>query len=293
MSQLSRRHFLKAGAAAGALAGVGGLPLHAERVTATDRVTLGKSGIEVTRLAFGTGTNNGRVQRDLGQDGFTSLVRHAYDHGIRFFESAQAYPHMQEMLGIALRGLPRDSYTLMSKVTTDNADPQQTIDDMRRQMQTDYVDIMLLHVQSKATWPADSLRWQDGISEMQHREAIRGHGASVHGLPALRQVPDNQWLQIAMIRMNHKGAHMDADDPRTHGPGNVNEVVEHVKQARKAGLGVISMKLIGEGSFTNREDRQKAMRFAFHHAGVNAVTVGYKSTAEVDEAIENVNLALA
>ena len=115
----------------------------------------------------------------------------------------------------------------------------------------------------------------------------------MHGLPALRQVPENQWLQIAMIRMNHKGAHMDAEDPNTHGPATWMRWWTHVKQARKAGLGVISMKLIGEGSFTDRADRQKAMRFAFHHAGVNCVTVGYKSTAEVDEAIENVNLALA
>lgn len=296
MSPFSRRHFLKAGVAAGALAGVGALPLEAERATATSWVTLGKSGVKVTRLAFGTGTFNGRVQRDLGQQGFTSLVRYAYDRGIRFFETAQAYPEMQSMLGVALKGLPRDSYALMSKVTTDDADPQATIDEMRRELQTDYIDIMLLHVQHTATWPTDSLRWQDGISEMQHRDAVRGRGASIHGLPALRQVPGNNWLQIAMIamiRMNHKGAHMDADDPRGHAPGNVPEVVEHVKQARAAGLGVISMKLVGEGSFTDHADRQASMRFAFHNAGVNTVTVGYKSTAEVDEAIDNVNLALA
>jgi aryl-alcohol dehydrogenase-like predicted oxidoreductase len=53
------------------------------------------------------------------------------------------------------------------------------------------------------------------------------------------------------------------------------------------------MKLVGEGRFTTREDRQAAMRFAFRHAGVNCVTVGYKNTAEIDEAIENLNLALA
>jgi predicted aldo/keto reductase-like oxidoreductase len=68
-------------------------------------------------------------------------------------------------------------------------------------------------------------------------------------------------------------------------------VVEHVHEAKKAGKGVISMKLVGEGSFTNREDRQASMRFAFRHAGVHCVTVGTKSRAEVDEAIENVNLA--
>jgi predicted aldo/keto reductase-like oxidoreductase len=292
MSQLSRRHFLKAGAA-GAVAGMSSLPLHAKKATATDLVTLGKSGVKVTRLAFGTGTNNGHVQRSLGQDGFNNLVRHAYDHGIRFFETAESYPGMHEMLGIALKGIPRENYVLMSKLTTDDGDPQQKVDDLRRQAQTDYFDIMLLHVQQKSTWPTDSKRWQDGVSEMQQRQTIRARGASVHGLPALRQVPSNEWLQVAMIRMNHKGAHMDAEDSRTHGLGDVDEVVHHVKEARKVGLGVISMKLIGEGSFINHTDRQQAMRFAFHHAGVNCVTVGYKSPTEIDEAIANVNIALA
>ena len=94
-----------------------------------------------------------------------------------------------------------------------------------------------------------------------------------------------------MIRMNHKGAHMDAEDYDTNGLGNVLEAVTHVQQTRKAGMGVISMKLAGEGTF-NREDRQAAMRFAFRNAGVDCVTVGYKNTAEIDEAIDNLNLAL-
>jgi 1-deoxyxylulose-5-phosphate synthase len=86
---------------------------------------------------------------------------------------------------------------------------------------------------------------------------------------------------------------MDAEEYNTNGPGNVDEVVTHVKQVRKEGMGVISMKLVGEGRFTTRQDRQAAMRFAFNNAGVDSVTVGFKNTAEVDEAIENVNLALA
>jgi hypothetical protein len=152
---------------------------------------------------------------------------------------------------------------------------------------------MLLHWQHAASWPTDSLRWQEGIEQAQERKIVIARGASVHGLPALRQVPETKWLQIAMIRMNHKGTIMDAEQYDTSGPGNVNEVVAHVKQAKQERMGVISMKLVGEGRFTNREDRQAAMRFAFRNAGVNAVTVGYKNTAEIDEAIENLNLAFA
>jgi 1-deoxyxylulose-5-phosphate synthase len=293
MARISRRKFLKTSAATGALASMGSLPLVAERAAATDWVTLGKSNVNVTRLAFGTGTHNGAVQRQLGQDGFTRLVRYAHDNGIRFFETAAAYPEMHVMLGNALKGVPRDSYRLMSKLTTDDSDPQTTIDELRKQAQTEYFDIMLLHVQHTDTWPSDSQRWQDAVLEMEHRHSVRSHGASIHSLPALRLVPENKWLEIAMIRMNHKGAHMDGPSYQYHGLGDVNEVVEHVHQTHAAGMGVISMKLIGEGSFTDRADRQAAMRFAFRDAGVDAVTVGYKNTAEIDEAIENVNLAFA
>jgi aryl-alcohol dehydrogenase-like predicted oxidoreductase len=294
MAHYSRREFLKTGLAAGALASAGGLSLKAQPQTATDWVTLGKTNVKVTRLAFGTGSMSGQVQRDLGQEGFTRLVRYAHERGVRFFETAESYGGMHEMLGIALQGVPRDSYRLMTKVTThDGVDPQAKIDQLRKMAKTEYFDIVLLHWQHTPTWPTDSLRWQDGISEAQVKQAVLSHGASVHGLPALRQVPDTKWLQVAMIRMNHKGVRMDGEDYNTSGLGNVSEVVTHVKQVRKEGVGVISMKLVGEGQFTQRADRQAAMKFAFRHAGVNAVTVGYKNTAEVDEAIENLNLALA
>lgn len=294
MAHYSRRDFLKTGLAAGVLATTGTLSLKAEPQTATDWVTLGKTNVKVTRLAFGTGSFSGQVQRDLGQDGFTRLVRHAHERGVRFFETAESYSGMHEMLGIALQGVPRDSYRLMTKVTThDGVNPQDKIDQLRKAAKTDYFDIVLLHWQHTPTWPTDSLRWQDGISEAQSKQAVLSHGASVHGLPALRQVPDMKWLDVAMIRVNHKGVRMDAEDYNTEGLGNVSEVVTHVKKIRKDGTGVISMKLVGEGAFTNREDRKAAMKFAFRNAGVNAVTVGYKNTGEIDEAIENLNLALA
>ena len=156
MSPLSRREFLKASIAVGAIGSVGALPLEAASRKATDLVTLGKSGMKVTRLAFGTGSNNGRVQAALGQQEFTRLVHYAYDRGIRFFETAEAYV-TPGMLGDALKGLPRDSYELMNKVTTDEGvDPKQRFDEMRRISKADYFDIMLLHWQHTGDWVAET-----------------------------------------------------------------------------------------------------------------------------------------
>jgi 1-deoxyxylulose-5-phosphate synthase len=293
MSRISRRTFLKTTAASGAIAGIGTLPVFAERSSATDWVTLGKSGVKVTRLAFGTGSHSGEIQQQLGQEGFTRLVRHAYDNGIRFFETSESYGDSQQMLGKALKGIPRDSYKLMTKVTTTpGIDMRAKLDELRRNSDTDYFDIMLLHWQHDGAWPEETVRWQDAVLEAQHRQTILTHGASVHGLPALRRVPNNKWLDIAMIRVNHKGTKMDNETDNWDAPGDVSEVVRHVHETRAAGMGIISMKLIGEGVF-NRSDRQQAMHFAFRNAGVDSVTVGYKNTAEIDEAIENVNLAFA
>jgi aryl-alcohol dehydrogenase-like predicted oxidoreductase len=294
MSLFSRRQFLKASVAVGTVSSFSALPLHATSRKATDAVTLGNSGMQVTRLAFGTGSNNGYVQAALGQQEFTRLVHYAYDRGIRFFETAEAYA-TPAMLGEALKGIPRDSYQLMTKVTTDKGvDPQKRFDEMRRTSQSEYFDIMLLHWQHTPDWVAATGLWQDGILEAQSKKIIRARGASVHGLPALRQMPGNKWLEVAMIRMNHNGTVMDGPYYRQDiNPANVDEVVEHVKQVKKDGMGVISMKLIGNGAFTRHEDRQAAMRFAFKNAGIDSATVGFKSTREIDEAIDNMNLALA
>src|ERR1017187_4748551 len=143
MPRFSRRDFLKTGLAAGVFAGTGGLSLRATPGTATDWVTLGKSGVKVTRLAFGTGSVSGATQRALGQDGFTRLVRHAYDQGIRFFETAESYSEMHKMLGVALKGIPRDTYRLLFKLTTrQGPNPLEKIDELRKLANTDYFDII-------------------------------------------------------------------------------------------------------------------------------------------------------
>src|SRR5947209_6137788 len=197
MACSSRRDFLKAAAGATLLSGMsagiaGG---QTTKRSATDLVTLGRSNVKVTRLAFGTGTFGGRVQRELGQAEFTRLVRYAYDHGIRFFETAESYHGMPEMLANALEGLPRDSYKLMTKYSTPaGGDPAPKIDQFRRQLDTEYIDILLLHCLRPPTWKTDYSSLQDGFSEAKHKKVILAQGASVHGLPALRTFPGDRWL---------------------------------------------------------------------------------------------------
>ncbi len=266
------------------------LPAAPAKRSATDWVKLGKTGVDVTRLAFGTGTMGGRVQRELGQAEFTRLVRHAYDRGVRFFESADAYDQMHEMLAEALKGLPRESYRLMTKFRFRERDkPFETIDRFRREMNTDYFDILLIHVVRSPNWATELEPLRDAFSEAKHRQIIRSHGASCHGLQPLRAYPSTPWLDVALNRINHSGMRMDNPQGDDKAMGDVDEVTSLLRQTRQQGTGMLGMKIIGEGAFNDPEQRDKSFRFVMKSGLVDAVTIGFKSPAEIDEAIERMN----
>ena len=288
LNPMNRRDFLKSTAAAALLSGA---PLKAApKLAATDWVTLGESGVKVTRLAFGTGSNGGLIQRELGQEGFNRLVRHAYDSGIRFFETAESYTGMPNMLATALKGIPRDTYRLMTKIRGRNGiDTKLKIDEVRKALNTEYVDILLLHCVRTKGWAEDFKFMRDEYDNAKSKKAILSHGASCHGLLPLSDFPGQKWLDVALLRINHNGERMDNLQSEAAERGDVARVTSQISKIHAQGTGIIGMKLVGEGRFKNREDRKKALQYVFGLGTVNAVTIGYKSAAEIDEAIENIS----
>lgn len=295
MSNSSRRDFFKVTAGAAAAAS---LPrLEAAKRSATDWVTLGKSNVKVTRLAFGTGTHGGRIQRELGQKEFTKLVRHAYDRGIRFFESADNYDQMHEMLAEALKGIPRENYRLMTKLRWQNMaregyNPMDDIERFRRELNSDYFDIFLLHNVKTITWPKELERLRDAVSEAKHKQLIRCHGCSGHGLMPIRAYAGNPWLDVVLMRVNHDGTRMDNLRDEAGVPGVREEVLPTIEKVHGQGTGVLGMKIMGEGKFITPEQRDASIKFVMQFGKVDAVTIGFKSTAEIDEAIERMNTHL-
>jgi predicted aldo/keto reductase-like oxidoreductase len=77
------------------------------------------------------------------------------------------------------------------------------------------------------------------------------------------------------------------------GTNPVEPMLEELKLIGAKGRGVIGMKMIGNGSFVDAEDRDKAIRFAMSRPEIDAVVIGFKSRAEIDEAIRRMNAALA
>ena len=293
MLNTSRRYSLKV--SAGAVASLSSL--QAARRSATDWVTLGKSDVKVTRLAFGTGTHGGRIQRELGQKDFTRLVRHAYERGIRFFESADNYDQMHEMLAEALKGIPRENYRLMTKLRWQNLaregyKPMDDIERFRRELNSDYFDIFLLHNVKTNTWPKDLEPLRDALSEAKHKQLIRCHGCSGHGLLPIRAYPGNSWIDVALMRVNHDGTRMDNLRDEAGVPGVREEVLPTIEKVHAQGTGVLGMKIMGEGKFITPEQRDASIKFVMQFGKVDAVTIGFKSTAEIDEAIERMNIHL-
>jgi predicted aldo/keto reductase-like oxidoreductase len=295
-TNLNRRQFLQGTAA---LAGAAltatstWLPAaEATKRTATDQVTLGKTGIKLSRLGMGTGSNGGRTQRDLGQEGFTRLVRHAYDQGITYIDTAGNY-NIHEMIGKAIKGLPREKLYIQSKLAGNPGNARERIDEFRQELGTDYLDSLLIHCATKNSWHEDLKRLMDVLLDCQDKKIIRAKGVSCHGLPGLTRAAQVDWVDVHLVRINHVGRHMDGTTGAWSEASDREKALQEIRTMRQKGRGIIGMKLIGNGEFTSAEEREKSIRYVMQSGLVDAAVIGFKSTAEIDEGIERVNRALA
>ena len=259
-----------------------------------DLVPLGRSGIKLSRLGFGTGTNSGKVQQALGRKGFNRLLRYAYERGVTYIDTADAYgTHV--FVREAIRGIPRDKLFILSKMpwTQENiTNPLAALDRYRRELGVEYLDCLLIHCTMKPTWPEDVKPMMDALAEAQERKVIRLKGMSCHGLPALRQAAKVPWADVQLARINPQGHGVDGESP-DRAEADMAVVSAELKTMKAMARGILGMKLIGNGDFKKRDDRVRAMQYAMQCGFVDAVTIGFASAAEVDEALENMGAALA
>jgi 1-deoxyxylulose-5-phosphate synthase len=294
-NRFTRRQFLERSAlAAGALVLSSCSSLtHKARRTAVDQVALGKTGIKVSRLGFGTGTNSGNVQHALGQESFNSLIRYAYDQGITYFDCAQSYATF-EWLGGAIKGLPREKIFIQSKIGGQPEDILAAIDKHRKVFDTDYVDSMLIHCMVKDRWTDSYKRIMDGFEEAKAKKWIRAKGVSCHSLPALRAATISPWTEVHLVRVNPQAKYIDGMGETWDKQGDdLAPVLVELQAMRAKGRGVIGMKICGNGDFKSPEDREKSIRFAMSRPEIDAVVIGFKTREEIDEAISRINSALA
>lgn len=293
--RLSRRHFVRRSAA---LAGAAFLPpclATPPKRTATDLVPLGRTGLTISRLGFGTGSNSGRIQHELGQEGFHRLVRYAYERGVTYLDCAQSYRTFDWIAG-AIKGLPREKLFLQSKIPGQPEDILAAIDRQRQVLNTDYLDSLLVHCMIRANWTDPWKRIMDGFDEAKSRKWILSKGVSCHSLPALQAAAASDWTQVHLVRVNPQGVWLDTPEEKVGAKSDasaLSPVMEQIKRMHAKGHGVIGMKIIGNGTFTSPDDREKSIRFAMAQPEIHSVVIGFKSNAEIDEAIERIDRALA
>jgi predicted aldo/keto reductase-like oxidoreductase len=233
------------------------------------KVVLGDTGLEVSRLSFGTGSNGwqGRSnQSDLGIDQLASLLQLAYEHGVNFWDSADAYgthPHIAR----ALQYIPRSEVVILTKTLSQKA--KQVSGDIARylkELETDYIDIVLLHVMTQADWPIRYGEAMAVLSAAQKEGKIRALGVSCHSLSALKACLDTDWCQVVMARINYAGVNMDA------APEKVGPILKKLNQSGKA---VYGMKILGNGHLSS--DVFTAIRYALNLGTIHAITIGIEN----------------
>jgi predicted aldo/keto reductase-like oxidoreductase len=298
--EFNRRQFIRTSAALAGTALLSPWALSHSRAaapavtrTAIDQVTLGTTGLKLSRLGIGTGVNGGHDQVALGKEAFIKLVRYAYDQGITYVDAAEQYATFG-WIGEAIKGLPREKLFLQSKVPGQPSDVLAAIDKHRKTYNTDYIDSLLIHCMTRGEWTDQWKRVMDGFNEAKEKKWIRAKGVSCHSLPALRAGAASDWTEVHLVRVNPQGKYTDGMtatwDESTH---DIAPVMQQIKIMHEKGRGVIGMKLIGNGLFKDPADREKSIRYAMACKDIDAVVIGVTSTQQIDEAIERINRVLA
>jgi len=255
-------------------------------------VQLGKTGIKTTLLGMGTGFSGGNRSSNITRAGVAEpLIRQAYDKGIRFFDCADSYG-THTFTAAALKGVPREKYVLSSKIWVsqggipepERPDADVVIERFRKELNTDYLDIVQIHCMTDAQWTDKQKKQMDILENLKAKKIIRAHGVSVHSLEALAACVESPWVDVVHVRVNPYGDSMDRKDPA--------EVIPIVEKLHNAGKGIIGMKLIGNGKFRNDSEKIDAsLKYVLGLGTVDMIIVGFELPEQIDNyigRIENV-----
>ncbi len=288
---LKRRDFLKQSALS-----VGAVMLGADMARAAEtqakcfdpfeRVPLNKSKVSATRFCLGTGMNGGNRQSNqtrLGHEKFDALVQGAYVRGVRGFDMADLYgthPYFAE----AMKGVPRENYSIFTKLwwmrgggipEKERPEPEIVVARFLKELQTDYLDLLLLHCVSSPNWPQDLRAQMDGLQKLKDKGVIRALGVSCHSLEALEAAAKEPWVDAVHARINPYGQSMD---------GSPEKVAAALKKIHDAGKSVEGMKLIGEGHFRHDDEKRDAsVKYVLGLGSVDVMVVGCETLSEVDD----------
>lgn len=284
---MKRRDFIKASAL-----GVGGIFVGTQIASAAEspydpyeRVPLGKTGLKPSRFILGTGMNGGNRQSNhtrMGKEKFNALVNGCYDRGVRAFDLADLYG-THTFFTEAMKGKRREDYIIISKIwwngggipDADRPSPDIVIARFLKELQTDYIDLVLLHCVTSPNWPTELSSQMESMAKLKSKGVLRAVGVSCHSLAALDKAASESWVDSVHSRINPYGQSMD---------DTAEKVSPVLKKIHDAGKGVVGMKIMGEGHFRHDDEKRDAsVKYALELGSVSVMTVGCENLDEVDD----------
>jgi aryl-alcohol dehydrogenase-like predicted oxidoreductase len=242
-------------------------------------VDFGDTGLEVSRLSIGTGTNGwgGRSeQTDLGLEGLTDLLRSAYELGVTFWDTADGYGSHKHVAR-ALQTVPREKIVIATKTTAHSGRAaRRDVERFLRELRLESLDIVLLHCMMNENWPRSKKSQVKALTQAKEEGLVRAVGVSCHSLGALRAASECDWVDVVLVRINYAGINMDGDP---------EQVVPLIERLYAAGKAVYGMKVLGVGRLA--DDARAAMRYVLGLGTVHALTIG---TSRQDHLRQNVRL---
>ena len=248
---------------------------------------LGNSGIEVSRLCYGT-LSFSSAQADLSPEEGGDLLLYAFSRGVDCLDTAEiygTYPHVRH----ALRHARKKPVVCTKTYAWDRAGAMASVEKARRETGLDVIDIFLLHEQETALTLDGHREAFEYLLECREKGILRAVGISTHAVSpvraldeAVRGISGGQWTE------KDAGAYRHADiiHPLLNVggigllDGSAEDMKNAVDSAHQAGIGIIGMKMFGGGNLLPRFD--EAAGYALGLDCADAYAVGMQSRDEID-----------
>ena len=239
------------------------------------KVTLGRTGIEVSRVGFGV-LPIGPSQLALPVEKGAEIIKYAFRHGINFIDTAQyyrAYPYMSE----ALKDGEFDDIVICSKsLSADYNGMMEAILEARQELGREVIDIFLMHEVRHGQLEERAGAWE-ALKDAKAKGLVRAIGLSTHHVDicmAAAKVPE---LDVVFPLINYAGLGIRKGNEFA----TKEEMMDSIRACHNAGKGVFSMKAFGGGALT--VSYQEALNYVFSQPEIDSVMIGFGKTTEVDD----------
>lgn len=227
-----------------------------------DQIRLGRTELYVSKTAFGALP----IQRISHADA-VKLVRRAYESGINYFDTANAYTDSEEKLGAALHDVRHEVIISTKSGGGDKKTVQAHIEESLRRLQTDYIDLFQFHNPAQLPDPEDPDGPFAAVLEAKQKGYIRHIGITNHRLKVACAAIDSGNFETMQFPFCYLAAPQD---------------LEIVEKCKAADMGFIAMKGLSGGLLNNAE-----ACYAFMQEYPNVVPIwGIQREEELDQWLE-------